>query len=346
MTNYQALTKGKKIMENAAAYGHGNRQIVDMISSEDFLHAVFNPQAEKNATMDDFAALVTAIYDYGSKRKAVNAIVESIDRYGYRNMCRASAAFLVNLVNLGMATIDADASELGREADHDEISRDDYSREMRKLNAYQENLRRLLKYARQIVKPKAKAMTAKTGAPKNLCYSALFTVPGAEYIDSFKVAFYTKAVTSNIYGMVNANPDAFEEDFDDIAWNVFFRAIFGKDRLPDVASMILLDGASGIDRFDNVRDVKACWNAITNFALRTLNQAPESIRDHMIDVYCSRLNKMLADHNLDFRIDLRMINEFDFGALAQTVQKYKGKLDAIMEKAKLMNAKPETSPVS
>lgn len=345
MNDFQTLTKAKKLIENCVSYGSANRRIAEMISSEDFLHAVFNPKSDKMGTMEDISACVTAIYDMASKRKGIRVFVDTIDRYGYRNMNRASATFLVNLVNLGMASIDAAASDLGRELDHGEIGQSDFNAQMRKLNSYQEDLRQLLKYARHIVKPKAKVMAAKTGAPKNLCYSALFTVPGPEYIDSFKVAFYTKAITSNIYGMVNSNPDAFEEDYDDIAWSIFFRVVFGKDRLPDVASMILLEGASDIDRFDNVRDVKACWNAITNFALRTLNQAPESIRDHMIDVYCSRLNKMLADHNLDFRIDLRLIDEFDFKALADTVKKYKSKLDDIMAKARMATAAPESSPV-
>ena len=345
MNDYQTLTRAKKLIENSVSYGRANRRLAEMLSSEEFLHAVFNPKGDKMGTMEDISACMTAIYDMASKRKGIRVFVDTIDRYGYRNMNRASATFLVNLVNLGMASIDAVASDLGREMDHNEITREEFNAQMRKLNSYQEDLRQLLKYARQIVKPKAKAMAAKTGAPKNLCYSALFTVPGPEYIDSFKVAFYTKAITSNIYGMVNSNPDAFEEDFDDIAWSVFFRVVFGKERLPDVASMILLEGASDVDRFDNVRDVKACWNAITNFALRTLNQAPESIRDQMIDVYCSRLNKMLADHNLDFRIDLRLIDEFDFKALADTIKKYKGKLDDIMARARMTTAKPESSPV-
>jgi hypothetical protein len=65
----------------------------------------------------------------------------------------------------------------------------------------------------------------------------------------------------------------------------------------------------------------------------------------MIELYLKRLNKMLADHNIDLRVDLRMIDNFRFENLANTVKKYKGKIDSIMEKAKtLSNARPETSP--
>ena len=54
---------------------------------------------------------------------------------------------------------------------------------------------------------------------------------------------------------------------------------------------------------------------------------------------------MLADYDINLRVDLRMIDDFRFDKLAETVRKYKDKIDAIMKAAKTFaNAKPESSP--
>ena len=71
-------------------------------------------------------------------------------------------------------------------------------------------------------------------------------------------------------------------------------------------------------------------NALTRFALKALNQAPASIRDQMIELYLKRLNKMLKDHHIDLRVDLRTIDSFRFENLWETVKKYKSKFDDIL----------------
>ena len=134
MNDFQTLTKAKKLIENCVSYGSANRRIAEMISSEDFLHAVFNPKSDKMGTMEDISACVTAIYDMASKCQCIRDFVDTIDRYGYRNMNRASSTFLVNLVNLGMASIDADASDLGRDLDHGVFVQSDFHAPRRKRN--------------------------------------------------------------------------------------------------------------------------------------------------------------------------------------------------------------------
>jgi hypothetical protein len=322
------------------------KKLVETIADEDFLAAVFKPVAGEGYTKADISAKLTQLYDSATKRSSIRFIAEAIDDYGYGNMNRASAAFLATLVNLGMATIDTKAMDLGRARDHDEISSREFDRNMEKLNEYQENLQQLLKYAKRIIKGKAKSLASKTGLPKDVCSSALFTVPGYEYVDQYKLGFYLKTVLGNLYGFVNYNPEEFEYEFEDVDWKTFFGVVFGKERIPDIASLILLEGVESINKYKNQRDVRACWDALTTFALKSLNQAPESIRDQMLELYLKRLNKMLADHNIDLRIDLRMVDDFRFENLANTVSKYKAKIDAVMGKARtLANARPETSPV-
>ena len=245
-----------------------------------------------------------------------------------------------------MATIDTKATDLGRAYDHDEIGESEYNRNLKKLEAYKDDLSEILSMARRIVKPKAKSLARKTGLPKEICISALFTVPGSNYVDTYKNGFYLKTLLGNLYGFVNYNYADFDVDFDEIDWEEFFRTLFGRERIADISSLILLEGVGRINSYENEREVRACWDAITHFALKSLNKAPESIRDQMIELYLKRLNKMLADRNIDLRVDLRMIDEFRFENLVNTVAKYKAKIDDIMSKYKtLANARPESAPV-
>ena len=306
------------------------RKLLNLLSDDEFLMAVFKPTVTGDETKEALNVKIQQVFDAASKRSVVSAIADAISDHGYFDLSRASATFLVTLVNLGMATIDTKASDLGREKDHNEISDRDYSKGMAKLNRYQEDLQTILSYAKKIVKPKAKVLSSRSGLPRAVCSMALFSVPGAEYIDTYKTGFYLKTVLGNLYGMVNLTPSEFDTDFDEVDWKNFFGTIFGKDRLPDIASLILLEGASDVEKYENLADVKDCWNALTRFALKALNQAPASIRDQMIELYLKRLNKMLKDHHIDLRVDLRTIDSFRFENLWETVKKYKSKFDDIL----------------
>ena len=329
-----------------ASHGSGDslkRKLVRLIGDEEFLMAIYRPDT-KATTKEQLNTLIGQVFDVASKKNCINTIAEAISDNGYYELGRPSACFLVTLVNLGMATIDSKATDLGRAKDHEEISTREYDKGMRRLENFQDDLQVLLKYAKRIVKGKAVRLSDDTGLPKTICTSALFTVPGAEYLDTYKIGFYLNTLLGNLYGYVNMSPEDFD-DFDDVNWKEFFRAIFGRERLPDVASLILLEGVDKIDKYENYRDVRACWDSITQFALKTLNQSPASIRDQMIELYLKRVNKMLADHDINLRVDLRMIDDFRFDKLAETVRKYKDKIDAIMKAAKTFaNAKPESSP--
>lgn len=343
------LTRAVHVFESANTMSSDRfrKRLVELIANDNFLMAIFRPTPSSGVSKEDLRAIITQVYDAASKRSTVSTIAEAISEYGYSSMSRTSAVFLVSLVNLGMATIDSKASDLGRAKDHGEISSREFERNISKLNDYQDDLNSILKYARRIVKSRAKELSARTGLPKEICVSALFTVPNKAFLDNYKIGFYLQALLGNLYGYVNltANEQWCYRGFDRIDWNFFFAAIFGSDRLPDVASLILLEGVSRIDHYENADVVRECWDTITQFALKALNKAPATIRDQMIELYLKRLNKMLADHSIDLRVDLRTIDNFRFENLASTISKYKSAIDNIMGAASsLANARPEASP--
>lgn len=328
---------------NQMSSGQLRKKLLRTITNEDFLMALFRPSST-NASKEELNAAITRIYDAASKRSTIASIAEAISDYGFGDMGRASATFLVTLVNLGMANIDEKASDLGRAKDHNEIGDGEYNRQMAKLDRYQEDLQELLKFAKRVVRNQARALSDETGIPRSLCISALFTVPGPEYIDAYKTGFYLKTVLGNVYGYVNANPN--ETDYEDVDWRTFFKKVFGKDRIPDVASLVLLEGVNKIERYENYHEVRACWDSLTNFALKALNQAPASIRDQMLEIYIKRVNKMLKNHNIDLRVDLRMIDDFRFDKLAETVKRYKSKLDSIMSMINSYDSKPRAESLA
>lgn len=323
-----------------------NRKIVNLLGSEDFLVAVFRPTINGRVSQSEVSAKITELYDTVGRARVALGIANALSDYGVRSLKRTSAVFLVTMVNLGMTTINEKATELGIQRDHDNISEENYQSILRKLSRYQDALGELLDYAKDIIQGDAKVLARETGLPKKVCQSALYTVPSPDYMDQYKIGYYLNTLLSNLYGYIDIT-DTPIEDYDEIEWFRFFRKVFGASRVPDVASLILLEGKTRLEKYENhPRDVVDCWDSLTQFALKGLNQSPDTIRDQMVELYLKRINKMLSNHDIDFRIDLRTIDSLRFENLASTVNKYRTKLEDIMTKASaLANATPNTSPV-
>lgn len=343
MDDLRVLSQAYHLLDRSGA-DMGDRfkkKLLATIADDGFLHAMFKPTLNKDK--EEIQAYIGKVWDLLSKKSTVNALVEGIEDYGiYAAMRRETAVLLTTIINLSMSTIDTSAGDLGRAHDHGEISDREYDRSMDRLNRYQNNIKVLLKYTRKIVKAKSKNLAANCGLPKDICAMALMTAPGPNFTDNYRLGFYLKSIMSNMYGYINANPEEFQYSFDDVDWKLFFGTIFGKQRLPDIASLLLLDGVESIDRFKNAyHEVRSCWSAVNNFALSTLNNSSETIRDQMMELYLKRVKKLLANHNINLTIDLRSIDDLRFDRLAETVSKYRSKIDDILGACKnIINDKP------
>lgn len=303
------------------------KKLMRILTSQDFKDAVFRPDRSDNTSNKK----IMEVYKIACKHKVIDEIVDAIDEYGLRNLDRTNACFFITLVNLGIEVINTKSSEVADAKERGDISNRNADDIIHKMEQYQRSLNELLKYSRKIVKTDAKVLSRESGVPKDMCVIALYSSPAIEMIDRYKVGFYLNTLLSNMYAVVNLGNMDF--DFEDIDWRAFFRGVFGKANLVEVATMILLEGVSRIDKYNN-REVKECWDSLTTFALTELNKAPETIRDQMIELYLKRLNKMLSNHGIDLRVDLRSIDNFKFENLAKTVDQYMDKINAILGSAK------------
>lgn len=304
------------------------KRLMRILTSSDFKDAIFRPNRSDTTANQKIAN----IYKAACKSKVVDEIVDAIDEYGYRNLDRTNACFFITLVNLGVDVINQKSTEVADAKEHADISNRKAEEVIRKMEKYQRTLNDLLKFSRKIVKTDAKIIARESGVPKDFCIVAMYSSPDPEYIDRYKVGFYLNTLLSNLYSVVNLGN--LDWDFDDIDWRAFFKGVFGKSNLVEVATMILLEGVKRIDKYQNNHEVKECWDSLTTFALSELNKAPETIRDQMIELYLKRLNKMLSNHGIDLRVDLRAIDNFKFENLAKTVDQYKDKINAILDRAK------------
>lgn len=304
------------------------RRLMQLLESEDFKNAIFRP----NRADDTADKKIMELYSAACKSKVIDEIVGAMDDRGYRNLDRSDACFFISLVNLGIDVMNTKTSDIADAKKSGKVSNREAEQVVRKMERYQRSLNELLKYAKKIVKRDAKTLSRETGLPKEITMIALYSSPDPIYIDRYKVGFYMNTLLATLYSVVNAGPTNWI-DFEDVDWRAFFKGVFGKSNVIEVATLILLEGVKRIDKYDSIA-VRECWDSLTTFALGELDKAPETIRDQMIELYLKRLNKMLSNNGLDLRIDLRTIDNFKFANLAKTIEQYAGKINSILDSAK------------
>ena len=80
--------------------------------------------------------------------------------------------------------------------------------------------------------------------------------------------------------------------------------------------------------------MRECWDSLTTFALKELNDAPDQIRNQMIELYIKRIDKMFSSKSYDLRVNLLKIDDFSFPKLVDTIDKYADKITAIVSRGK------------
>lgn len=297
----------------------------NLLNDEDFMEWLFNPKNSPQTTEK-----VSKLYDIMTKPKTMRALADMIQEYEPQSFDRTQATFMWSICNMAIKDNNDRITELDKQKKDGDISNRDYKDLSDKIDEYTTYIERLIKMVQKIVKKDAKRLSKETNLPRHICATALYNAPDPKYIDRYKIGYYTNNLLNTVYADV-VNFGDFE---DNVKWRPYFKEIFGKDNVAEVATFILLEGVHRIDKYKNSSQVRACWDSLTGFALKELNDAPDSIRSHMLELYIKRIDKMFSNGSFDLRVNLLTLDEIDFPKLAKTITGYADKIKDILSAKK------------
>ena len=305
--------------------GKAQKFLRNLLQDESFIEWLFQPKQVPNIN-----ELISALYVRFTKPRVIKSVVEMIEEEGTSEFTRSHATFLYSLCNIGIQSNNERITEIEKKRKNGEISGKEADKLNDKVVKYNEYISDLLRCAKKIIKRDAKELARESNIPKYICITAYHSVPDYKYVDRFKIGYYLNNLLNNIYSEVEAN-GKFSSD---VRWKLFFKEIFGKDNVVEVATFILLEGVHRIDKYKNSSAVKDCWDSLTSFALKELNEAPEALRTQMIELYIKRISKMFANGTFDLRVDLLSIGDVSFPKLSETISKYASKIEEILKAGK------------
>lgn len=299
--------------------------ITALFYDETFMEWLFQPKSVPNLT-----EMVSDMYTEFTKPITMMAMIDAVKEEGYSEFNRSHATFMFSVANIAIQGNNEMLQEITQKKKDGEYSSKECRRLVDRIDESNEIIAKLLKVSRKIVKREATILARDSRLPKYIGMSALTSIPESKYIDNFKVPVYMNTLTSTIYSEVNRNGE-----FDSgVKWKVFFKEVFGKDNIAEVATYILLEGVHRIDKYDNSSDVRECWNSLTSFALRELDDIPTQLRNQMVELYIKKIDKMFKNNSIDLRVDMLNLDEDVFPNLAKTIDKYSDKIVAILDRNK------------
>ena len=288
---------------------------------ETFIEWLFQPKKVPN-----LKETVSAMYEQFTKPMVMEAMVEAVKDEGWSSFNRSHATFMFSVANIAIQGNNDMMEEITQKKKDGDISIKEAKRLINKLDDSNEIITDLLKVAKKIIKRDANILARESHLPKYVCMTALHSIPDPKYIDRDKIGFYLNNLLNSIYSEVEENGE-FENG---VRWKAFFKEVVGKSNVSEAATFILLEGVHRVDKYANSKDVKVCWDSLTTFALRELNDAPNQIRQQMIELYIKRIDKMFANKSFDLRVDLTDISEKLFPNLVETIGRYTDKITSIL----------------
>ena len=299
------------------------RMMRSFLFDDDFIKWLFQPEKIPNLN-----EIVSSMYHELTKPRNMEALIDAIEDEGYHEFNRSHATFLTSVANIAINDNNSALKENDKLRKNGDLSRRETIRKNDEINEKNEIIADLLKVSRKIIKRDAIRLARECHLPKYITMTAFTMVPDPKYIGKFQIGYYLNNLFNIIYSEVDRN-GSFDRS---VRWRVFFKEIFGKDNVVEAATFILLEGVNRIDKYDNRSDVRTCWDSLTTFALRSLEDAPKMLRTQMLELYIKRIEKMFANKSFDLRVDLLNINEDTFPNLADTITTYAEKIASILKK--------------
>lgn len=297
--------------------------IKSLFYDDDFIKWLFQPKKVPNLN-----SLVTDMYVEFTKPVVMEAMIDAVKEEGYHEFTRSHATFMFSVANIAIQGNNETLDEISSKKKNGTLSPREIRERIERVDDSNDVVADLLKIAKKIIKRDATRLSKETRLPMYVCITALHSVPESKYVDRYKIGFYLNNLLNSIYSDVEANGD-FQKH---VRWRAFFREIFGEENVVEAATFILLEGVHRVDKYQNSDDVRECWDSLTTFALRDLNDAPSQIRQHMIELYIKRIDKMFANRSFDLRVNLLDLSKRLFPELSETVDKYADKISEILHR--------------
>lgn len=295
----------------------------NLMFDDSFIEWLFQPKPEANITEK-----VNAMYIIFTKPKVVRSLADMISDIGYNEFGRSHATFLYSICNIAIQSNNDRIIEINRQRKNNELSSKEAQEILDKVEKYNKYIAELLRCVKKIVKRDAKQLARDAHLPKNVCSLAFHSVPEPKYVDRYRIGYYLNNLLNDIYSEVDAT-GGFENE---TRWKPFFKTIFGNDNIIEAATFILLEGVHRIDKYDSSKQVRACWDSLTTFALKELNDAPDALRSQMLELYIKRIDKMFSNKAFDLRVNLLSVDDNTFPKLVDSISKYADKIQDILKR--------------
>lgn len=307
------------------------RKVVEnIIFSNSVMTTLFMPSKKEKELSVDF---IEKFYEKFSTTYAVNAVARMCAKMDPGDMDRTAMCFLTSLTNVVIEKNNDTLKEADRMRAKKAISLSEVNELTDVIAEMNEDIVNISKFIKRNAKHDATRLADISGLPRYICILGLTTVPDVEFIDKYKVGFYLNSLLNQIYSDIN---EFGKFNTANVKWRKYFAEIFGEDNVLECCTFILLEGVNRIEKYSNSKDVKDCWNSLTDFALEELDFANDANRNHMIELYIKRIERMFQNNAFDLRVDLRKLSDVNYPKLAKSIAKYADKITSIIEKGSKM----------
>lgn len=259
------------------------------------------------------------------KKKALNCVIETLDEYGTSGYPRWTPVFLNTVVNNAVGIATTGMKTIEEALDKGEISKSAGRENAEVFEKIYKRAEQLNKRISKMVKSDAKRLAEESGLPREICKNLMRITPAFSKDAKVKRPLINKR-RLNVWlpmhlSVLYENADKFADDIKDIDWKGYFKVNFGIDNIPDIATILLVEGVDRIKNIDS-EEVRKVWDSLTAFALSSLEKSESGTRAKMLEIYLKRVTNMFANGTRDLRVDITSLSKKDFPNLTKTIESY------------------------
>lgn len=319
------------------------RIMQEFILDDSFVDAMFDPNQDNTSpTTND---LILQMYGLLGRKRIMKLVIDALKSYGesegYKNISRSVAAFVFTVAFKNSEANHAREEELDYKYNHGQMDDYDYPSLKNELEEYSACISKLIHITKKIVKKPAKALAKETNLPRDLLESVLCYMPERKYVSKSQISQYLDYIQNGLYPYIYRTH--FDVDEARVKWEPLFMYLFGESNILDACLSILItnkkdtigDLTDDIGKIDDL--VLDAWDSLTLFALSEIESAPDSIKNHLMEIYGKKVNFIIRNGSSldDLRLnalDILDDNSFksQYPGLYGTIFKYKDRFSSIM----------------